>query len=126
MTTTTTKRRRFPDGTETYIEVEKRIDIIEATVRTRVYRGVPDVEITNCFCCSCDDYGDGFITSDPACRNHGFAATRPCEVHHMPGQPWGDELGEDHPDFGKLPETVQQKRTADKKRWDNWKAKTRG
>lgn len=50
---------------------------------------------TNCFCCSCGDM-EG---SDPACRNHGFAATRPCELHNMPGSPWDDD--------GTMPESVQ-------------------
>lgn len=125
-TATRTEFRRFSDGTETYVEVEKRIDMIEAIVRTRVYRGVPELEVTNCFCCSCDDTGDGFIQSDAACRNHGFAAARPCELHGMPGQPWGDELGEDHPEYGKMPESVQVKRAADRKRYDDWEAKNRG
>lgn len=41
-----------------------------------------------CFCCSCGDR-EG---SDVACRNHGFAAKRPCEKHETPGQPWGEEM----------------------------------
>ena len=54
---------------------------------------------TNCYCCSCDDN-----CTDPACRNHGFAATRPCEAHGMPGQTWdlpGDPLNDT------MPESVQ-------------------
>lgn len=35
----------------------------------------------NCFCCSCPEYG-----TDVYCRNHGWAGTRPCEDHNMPGQ----------------------------------------
>lgn len=122
-TTEKTERRRFPDGTETYVEVTK---TVETTTRTRVYKGAPDVERTNCYCCSCDDTGDGFIQNDAACRNHGFAAKRPCELHNMPGQPWGDELGEDHPEYGKMPESVQAKRAADKQRYDDWMKKTGG
>lgn len=33
-----------------------------------------------CYCCSCSEFG-----SDPYCRNHGWAAERPCEDHGMPG-----------------------------------------
>lgn len=117
---TKTERRRFPDGTETYVEVETDVDRI---TRTRVYRGAPQVERTNCFCCSCNDYGDGLISSDPGCRNHGFAGTRPCEEHNMPGQEWDDFGIENDPDVGKMPESVQVKRAADKARWDEWKAK---
>lgn len=42
----------------------------------------------NCFCCSCGDR-EG---TDVACRNHGWAAKRPCEMHEMPGTPWGEEM----------------------------------
>lgn len=45
-------------------------------------------ERTNCFCCSCDPSGGN---SDPCCRNHGWWATRPCELHAMPGE--ADENG---------------------------------
>jgi len=58
---------------------------------------------TNCFCCSCPD-GGGF---DPACRNHGWAARRPCEVHGMPGEPWGEEV---ESLAGTMPESVQSMR----------------
>lgn len=109
---TKTDVRRFPDGTETYIEVEKDVD---RTTRTRVYRGIPDVEVTDCFCCSCNDHGDGLITSDSACRNHGFYGKRPCELHNMPGYVWEDTE--------EMPESVQVKRAADKARYDEWKAK---
>lgn len=123
MTYTPTKRKtdvkRFTDGTETYVEVVEDVDRI---TRTRVYRGVPDVERTNCFCCSCNHYGDGLITTDAACRNHGFAAHRPCEEHGMPGEPWED-FGT--PDDGKMPESVQQKRAADKANWEAWEARAR-
>jgi len=63
---------------------------------------------TNCFCCSCGDF-----TSDPACRNHGFAAKRPCETHNMPGSVWDELPNEDGsiPDWcGTMPESVQEVR----------------
>jgi hypothetical protein len=41
-----------------------------------------------CFCCSCGER-EG---TDIACRNHGWAASRPCETHGMPGTPWGEEM----------------------------------
>lgn len=62
-----------------------------------------ECERTDCYCCSCGDR-EG---SDVACRNHGWAATRPCETHNMPGQTWGEEAGELE---GKMPATVQQAR----------------
>jgi hypothetical protein len=61
---------------------------------------------TNCFCCSRGDR-DG---SDPACRNHGFAAKRPCEAHGMPGSTW-EEL--DGSDSGEMPASVQAARAGD-------------
>lgn len=60
-------------------------------------------ERTNCFCCSCREFGG----ADPACRNHGWAATRPCEKHKMPGSPWdidGDEYD------GVMPVSVEKAR----------------
>lgn len=58
----------------------------------------------DCFCCSCDDERPG---SDPACRNHGWAAQRPCEKHNLPGQPWDDDVN----DVGAgMPDSVQVKR----------------
>lgn len=64
----------------------------------------------NCFCCSCRDQ-EG---SDPACRNHGWAARRPCERHNMPGQAWGEEIcfcaAEHKPNCleGKMPDSVER------------------
>lgn len=43
-------------------------------------------ERTDCYCCSCGDGGH-----DAACRNHGWAGRRPCELHNMPGEKYGDE-----------------------------------
>lgn len=108
------------DGHTSYIEVDTQPDSI---TRTNVTRSAPEITITNCYCCSCyeDDYG--MVTSDPACRNHGFAAQRPCELHNMPGQPW-DDYGFDTD--GKMPESVQQKRADDQRRVDEWKAKHGG
>lgn len=58
---------------------------------------------TDCYCCSCDDDVDGFTTTDPCCRNHGWWGVRPCERHAMPG--YAD-------DEGVLPISVQAKRRA--------------
>jgi len=62
-------------------------------------------ERTDCYCCSCG-VREG---SDAACRNHGFAAERPCETHNMPGKPWGAEL-EGTPLEGTMPASVQVER----------------
>ena len=64
-----------------------------------------ECERTDCYCCSCGER-EG---SDAACRNHGFAATRPCEKHNLPGQPWGEELV-GSPWEGTMPASVQQYR----------------
>jgi len=74
-------------------------DDFSGAVRTIIY--VPIVEFvtrTDCFCCSCGD-PEG---SDPACRNHGFAAKRPCEEHGMPGSVWDDD--------DTMPDSVQKER----------------
>ena len=86
-----TNKRQNPDGTETWTETWTDY----AVERTRTVTTGPWVErrIT-CYCCSCGEY-----SSDPYCRNHGFAATRPCEVHGMAGEP--DEEGV-------MPESVQE------------------
>lgn len=66
---------------------------VPGLTRTRILNPGDWVEErTNCFCCSCDDY-----SHDPYCRNHGFAGTRPCDTHKMPGA--ADEDGE-------MPESV--------------------
>lgn len=58
---------------------------------------------TDCFCCSCGDWG-----ADAACRNHGFAAQRPCEEHGMPGSTWDEEM---EPELeGIMPDSVQEVR----------------
>jgi hypothetical protein len=80
-------RVRHEDGTETWTETLNNFD---GAIRTRtVTAGEWNVERTDCFCCSCGDR-EG---SDPACRNHGWAAKRPCDVHNLPGSEWDDEEG---------------------------------
>lgn len=66
-------------------------------VRRRELHGTDWTEVrSDCFCCSCDP--ESSSTSDPACRNHGWAAERPCEKHGMPGAAYDD---------GEMPESVQ-------------------
>lgn len=65
---------------------------------TTVYQPILVIENrTTCYCCSCGDR-EG---SDPYCRNHGWAGTRPCEQHGMSGKVDDD---------GVMPVSVQQKR----------------
>jgi len=66
---------------------------------------------TDCFCCSCmeDDYGH--LYTDAACRNHGFAARRPCDIHNLPGQSWDDTFPEGE---GEMPTTVLQARAGNR------------
>lgn len=71
-------------------------------ITTTVYQPILVIEHREtCFCCSCGDFG-----SDPACRNHGFAGTRPCELHGTPGTAWDDEPGV-------MPASVQAARKGD-------------
>lgn len=87
----TEDHRATQRGEESWVEVEREPGIER---RRRVHAGMWMVTRTDCFCCSC-----GELHTDPACRNHGFAAKRPCELHNMPGQVW------DH--SGEMPEPVQ-------------------
>lgn len=64
-------------------------------------------ERDDCFCCSCGDR-EG---SDHACRNHGYAGKRPCELHGMPGSTWEAEDGSDS---GEMPASVQAARAGDR------------
>ena len=52
-----------------------------------------------CYCCTCGER-EG---SDAACRNHGWAAVRPCLFHDMPGSEWDEEVG----DAGQMPMSVE-------------------
>jgi len=91
----TREHERHANGTETWIE-----DIVTpGLTRSRIVTaGVWIEHRTDCFCCSCDDE---LSTMDVFCRNHGFAGSRPCEVHGMPGQPDDD---------GAMPASVQAAR----------------
>lgn len=80
-----------------------------------VYQLVATIENrTNCYCCSCPDEGP----TDMACRNHGFAASRPCEYHNMPGQTWGEEMM-GTTSYGTMPLSVQAVRAQRAERKDN-------
>lgn len=76
-------------------------------IRSRTVTATPWVETSrdDCFCCSCGER-EG---SDPACRNHGWAAQRPCETHNLPGQPW-DNDPETGAMGGGMPLSVQAER----------------
>lgn len=91
-----TEHQRLPKGGESWVEVETEPGIIR---RRRVLATNWAVERTDCFCCSCV-HREG---EDPACRNHGWAARRPCDEHGMPGQRWGYGSPRD----GEMPSTVQ-------------------
>lgn len=88
------------DGKEQWTEVEETPGLIR---RRNVLASEWVEERTDCFCCSCGDR-EG---SDPACRNHGFAAERPCETHNMPGSVWDDFGIEGDTSVGTMPESVQ-------------------
>lgn len=88
----------------------------DGTIKTTYYEPVLMIDVrTDCFCCSCGDR-EG---SDPACRNHGWAAKRPCEVHEMPGTVWDDaSLPGEGPDpwANTMPESVQEIRRLERER----------
>jgi hypothetical protein len=80
--------RNAPDGSEekvivTRVHHEPGLEIIETFERVSVVENR-----TDCFCCTCGDRAG----SDPACRNHGYAGRRPCDIHNLPGQEWDDEM----------------------------------
>ena len=89
----TTDYHRENDG-RTLIRVH---NDFSGMVKTEVYELVCTIEDrTTCFCCSCsNDY-----QTDPFCRNHGWAGTRPCELHNMPGAPIQDS--------DEMPDSVQK------------------
>jgi hypothetical protein len=96
-TTEIKNKKKNEDGSEEWDEV---YNDFSGCIRTRHVKAGPYVEEwTDCFCCSCNHEP---FRNDPACRNHGFAAKRPCEVHNMPGQPW------EYDKSGKIPESVQE------------------
>lgn len=85
------------DGTRTDTAIRTYNDY-GGEVLIQVFECVAEIRVrTDCFCCSCGDRPG----SDPACRNHGWAAKRPCEIHDMPGSPWDDDEDEN------MPESVQ-------------------
>jgi hypothetical protein len=89
-----------PDGSQVETVVNY-YDTMTGLTRIRVFECITEFSVrTNCYCCSCGER-EG---SDPACRNHGWAATRPCERHGMPGQEWDDTL---ETAAGRMPESVQ-------------------
>lgn len=89
-------------GVQVWTEYRETPGLVEE--RTVTATGWTVKERTDCFCCSCDEDRPG---SDPACRNHGWAAERPCETHSMPGSPWDENAGDLD---GKMPASVQQYR----------------
>jgi len=90
----------YPDTQ--YTKVPNQPDLLVRTyndysglIITEYYQRILIVEDRkDCYCCSCGDTPD-----DPFCRNHGFAGTRPCDKHQMPGTPDED---------GNMPESVQR------------------
>jgi hypothetical protein len=100
----TSNEIRHDDGT--YRWTETRTEPGAVWQRTVTVTDWELAERTDCFCCSCGDYG----SSDPYCRNHGFAGERPCETHELPGA-----ANED----GVMPDSVQteQRRVAETDRY---------
>lgn len=89
-----------PINEEVIRQFENRVQVVFR--RAMDHAGRPFYRRTNqCLCCSCSDVSNLHIT-DPYCRNHGFAGSRPCEEHNSPGMP--DEEGN-------MPESVQKRRS---------------
>lgn len=87
----------WADGHQTWRETRTQPGLVEQ----RDITATPWVvkERTDCYCCSCADSQGG----DAACRNHGWAAKRPCETHNMPGETWEN-------DSNVMPHSVQMER----------------
>lgn len=86
--------------------IERNVTIEAVYERCVVQTEWVEVQRITCFCCSCGER-EG---SDPACRNHGFAAVRPCEEHGTPGSVWDADTGDGEPlpDWhNTMPESVQ-------------------
>lgn len=85
----------------------------DGLITTDVYELAARFETrTNCFCCSCyggQEYGGYAGSNDPYCRNHGFAGTRACELHEMPGDQFIPDVDTDLP-TDKPMLSVQQER----------------
>jgi len=111
--TPTTKRSaevEHPDGSHYWTETVDDLEVI----RTRTVIGEPWQEQRyNCFCCSCEE-SETWTYTDAACRLHGFAGKRPCDIHDLPGQVWGEELA-GTPQFGKMPDAVTIERASHKR-----------
>lgn len=103
MTSKISRRSATADGGEQWVETT---DDGQVKRTRRVVAGAWLEARYNCYCCSCNSDGDHFITNDPACRNHGYAGKRPCELHGTPGTPWGAET-EGTAIFGTMPMSVQ-------------------
>jgi hypothetical protein len=97
------------EGNRVHFRVERRVTIEAIYERTVIETPWVEVQRITCYCCSCGDR-EG---SDPACRNHGFAAVRPCEEHGTPGSVWDADMGDGEPlpDWhDTMPESVQEVR----------------
>jgi hypothetical protein len=88
--------RSVPFGNAEMV-TERMVDLDAVYERQVMVEPWREVQRLTCFCCSCGDFG-----ADPACRNHGYAGTRPCEKHGTPGSVWDDD--------GTMPDSVQMER----------------
>lgn len=102
---TITDKSVTSEGDERWREEE---EVPEGTYRRLVVATPWVLERKTCFCCSCDEWG----SSDGFCRNHNMGfGMRPCDVHHMPGEPI--DLRELEPEFigpEPMPRSVQEYR----------------
>lgn len=90
---------------------DDRSTVVTKETRT-VYASPWHVEVVQCYCCTCreDDYG--MLSNDAACRNHGFAGTRPCDIHGTAGSEWDDEMIPNPDNKPNMPMPVQAYRDA--------------
>jgi hypothetical protein len=73
-----------PDGAMNWKEHKEEYGV--KLMRTVYASAWTEIERTNCYCCTCSD-----SNPDPHCRNHGWAGTRACGKHNMPGTPYMQE-----------------------------------
>ena len=70
---------------------ERRVGIESISERVVWASNWRETERLECFCCTCDeDYYSGHVSTDAACRNHGYYGKRPCDIHNLPGYTWED------------------------------------
>lgn len=84
---------------------------------TRVWQLIVEIEDREtCYCCSCGEHPG----HDPYCRNHGFAGTRKCEKHEMPGDEFECNWDTEEPNPNRPLLSVQAERARGEEAASHW------